>query len=41
MCSKVTTFNEASVFYINVKMKLVETFMTLEKFFTKSLEVIA
>ena len=39
--SKVNYINEVSVFYINVKTKLVETFMTLENFCTKSLEVIA
>ena len=38
--SKVNYINEVSVFYINVKTKLVETFMTSEKFFTRSLEII-
>ena len=29
------------MFYINVKGKLVETFLTLQKFFTKPVEIIA
>ena len=39
--SKVNYINQVSLLYINVKTKLVETFVTLQKMFTKSLEVLA
>ena len=39
--SKVNYINQVSVFYIKGKTKLVETFVTLQKIFTKSLEIIA
>ena len=38
---KVNYINQVSVFYINGKRKLVETFVTLQKIFTKALEIIA
>ena len=38
---KVNYINQVSVFYINGKTKLVETFVTLQKSFTKALEIIA
>ena len=39
--SKVNYINQGSVFYINGKTKSVETFVTQQKSFTKSLEIIA
>ena len=39
--SKVNYINQVSVFYINVKTKLVEIFVTLKRMFTKPLEIIA
>ena len=38
---KVNYIDQVSVFYINGKTKLVETFPTLQKSFTKPLEIIA
>ena len=34
-------FNQVSVFYINIKAKIVETFLTLQKIFTKPVEIVA
>ena len=39
--SKVNYINQGAVFSINGKTKLAETFVTLQKTFTKSLEIIA
>ena len=39
--SKVNYINQVSVFYNNTKTKLVESFVRLQKFFTKALEIIA
>ena len=38
--SKVNYINQLSVFYINGKRKLVQTFVRLQKSFTKALEII-
>ena len=38
---KVNYINQVSVFYINGKRKIVETFAALQKIFTKALEIIA
>ena len=35
MLSKFNSINQVSVFYVNVKMKLIGTFVTLEKLFTQ------
>ena len=39
--SKAHYIDQVSVFYIKGKRKLVETFLTLQKSFTKPLEIIA
>ena len=39
--SKFNCIDQVSVFYINVKMKLVQTFLTPQKGFTKTLQITA
>ena len=39
--SKFNCIDRVSVFYINVKMKLVQTFLTPQKGFTKTLQITA
>ena len=39
--SKFNWIYQVSVFYINVKMKLVQTFLTPQKGFTKTLQITA